>query len=227
MSILCHFFQSSFYKFRRMGRYMFPFNTCESTSDESWPKQPVSFMLNMVTTMVLLLMARRAPTVQSRVAIYSLVLFEFVHAASHAWHIRGHVQQNTMHFLTYIIAATLWWALVDSTGHVFTTLEYTMIAGLLMVDVASVASQRTFPMLLSGSFILASVLLVFTPHLNNKQYILVPWIVLAAVCGITLVFLEQRYCTVIMSWKPFPYHSLVEMSTFSVFVMLANLLKNC
>jgi len=205
-----------------MSDYLFPFKTCEARVDGP-VAQPYSFVVNLVSTIVLLGFVCKASNNYVKIMLLTYAIFEAWHTYSHMKHLSGEYQKDVVHVLGYLLSITTLLAIYSLSKKKLSSMPIlTMILLLcvVMFDIYAVIEMKGIYSLLSGLMILVVVIIthlhLFPSSFKRLTKWLFPGIILL---GILLVN-ESYQCEKMMSFKQLPYHVLVEVVGLALFVML-------
>ena len=200
--------------------YTFPGKTCEKVQKEGIA-QPVSFSINMVSVLVLVIGSFVASRMPVRIVLLSYALFELWHAWSHAVHIEGTVQYNVVHVLGIIMAVSTLTAIVLLSGKRLEGWQIGVIAGVMLLDILLFLKlQNTLVSVGTGLGVLVVIMLVcygMLPEYFQRGL----WFLIVGVVGILGLFMvEARWCEQI---EGVPFHALIEVLGLVLFSYLAYL----
>ena len=209
-----------------MNKYTFPFNTCERANN-SGIAQPYSSFFNLINCLIILYFLFKTKHVYNFTLLFSILLFELFHLFSHIVHIKGPIQTNITHILTYLINFAFFYVFYCYTNQLP---SYTFILYLVMLvlfDIYSLYNLSIVFYIFSQAIIMISLLIYYFPLLPKFIQTSVYKIVLF-VSVIILLFLNEKYnCKKMMLIYPnFPYHILIEiLGIFLFYVICSNFYK--
>lgn len=151
----------------------------------------------------------------------SLLLFEMAHAYSHIKHIKGHVQTNMIHALTYLINISLLFMLIHISSIRPPLLFMGLLGCLVVFDIYALYHLSLEYYIISQAAILLAILLFYYPHLSSKVQQLIPYMLLCIIIIIGLFFNERYSCDAMLKHNSnIPYHVFIEIPGLVFFVLL-------
>ena len=208
-----------------MMDFVFPFSTCENVNSSGM--QPVSALVNIMTTLILVVCIFISNKMPVKIALGSFAMFEAFHAFSHIKHIPGAIQTNIVHVLGYLMSfATLYaiLALGGKRSHGMAQSSILILMGLVALDLYVWIFVKGIYTIFTGLAIFASVVVLnhdILPRLLKRG---LPFL-LAGLLIIFGLFVNEHYnCERMMRYKEFPYHIAVEIMGLVLFTALAIML---
>ena len=202
--------------------YNFPFDTCEECNTNGIIKQPYSFTINLISSIILLILAILSKSFPVRITLLSYSLFELCHSISHAIHISGNgdIQKNTIHYLGYFMAFTTLYAILYLSKSNLTYLQIFIILIAIIIDQISYKTQNTFAMFTTG-ILLFSIIIIIEYNKLPQQFkdgllFLIPGIIIIWI----LFYNESKNCKKMLKWKNLPYHVLIEIMGLVLFTII-------
>jgi hypothetical protein len=194
---------------------MFPTRTCEQV--RAGPiQQPWSFAVNIALVLILLAMIPSL-TKPAQIVTITIIIFELFHAFSHARHLPGHAQQYVIHALTYVVAATIFWALYVTTHSIPPYWWFAVLLLIIAIDLYLITSGDFFLSIPSGVALLIWMVIGY-PHVFPTSVLVC--LVILGIIGIALLYNERYNCKRMMEARALPYHLLIELVTYTSFILL-------
>jgi hypothetical protein len=201
--------------------FSFPFTTCETNTNGS-VAQPFSAIANAVTCLTLLaLLLLVAKTTPVRILLGSFAAFEAWLAFSHVKHIPGTLETDVVHALSYSMTLATLDAILFLSGRRLSTSTLSILCLLFCVDLYIWFYVKGLWTVVSGLTIFAVV--VFGNYKKLPSFFRSRVSCLASGLLLLLLLLanETRNCESMMRFKVLPYHVLVEILGFVLFVSLS------
>ena len=205
-----------------MSEYTFPFNTCEKPN-KNGIAQPYSALFNLVNCIIIFFFVLKTKQTYTFILLFSLLCFELFHLFSHIVHLKGSIQINITHSLTYFMNLAFFYAFyrytnkLPSYGFVF------YLIALVCIDIYSIFNLTIIYYLLSQSAIFISLLLYYLPLLpkfiQNSLYQIIFFVGI-----IIFLFLNEKYnCKKMLKIYPhFPYHIFIEIIGIVLFYKICS-----
>lgn len=205
-----------------MSEYTFPFDTCEKPN-KNGVAQPYSALFNIINCLIIFYFLLKTKNIHTFILLFSILCFELFHVFSHMVHIKGSIQINITHSLTYFMNLAFFYVLYSYTnvlpsyGFVF------YLIALIIFDVYSIFYLTIIYYLLSQSIIFISLLLYYFPLLpkfiQNSIYQIIFFVGI-----IILLFLNEKYnCKKMLEFYPdFPYHIFIEIIGIVLFYIISS-----
>jgi hypothetical protein len=205
-----------------MNEYTFPFNTCEK-NNKNGIAQPYSALFNIINCLIILYFLLKTKHFYSFILLFAILCFELFHVFSHIVHIKGTIQTNVTHILTYLINFSFLYVFYFHTKKIpsYEFIFYLII--LVCFDIYSLFYLSIVFYILSQAIIMISILVYYYPLLpkfiQNSLYKIIFFISI-----IILLFLNEKYnCEKMMSIYPyFPYHIFIEISGIILFYIICS-----
>jgi len=193
-----------------MSDYLFPFNTCEKPN-KSIIAQPYSSFFNLITYSIILYFLIFTKTLHAFLLLFCILVFESFHVFSHIVHIKGSIQINITHLLTYVMNIAFFYVFYSYTKK-FPSKEFIIyMCFLVILDIYTFSNYPFIYYLTTQSIIFISLLVYYFPLLPKfiKNGI---YKIIFLVSIVILLFINETYnCKKMMSFYPhFPYHILIE-----------------
>ena len=212
------------------ARWEFPGKTCERPTFAMGIAQPYSFAVNVATIVhIALALARHGSSWKLRAALLSCLVFEMIHAASHAVHIPGHVQASAIHVCVWAIAVSVYRVFAQLLPVRNSNIAASQVAiGIAFaVDVMVFAFVGGVAQIITGIWLLLNVSTVaFTAFSraeisDHLMVVTVRWTLLVTVA----LVIESMYCSRLTeSLGGFPVHVIVEIFGYRAFSALCEAL---
>jgi len=212
--------------------FEFPKDTCEKREERErdvFPRQPYSFIVNILSLVVLFVYLFITRDIFVRFLIFTFILFQAWHAFSHFVHIENStLQSNMTHFLIYLIAVASIIVIphLAHTESIFSPssgIHLPIILLLFVLDMWILIHVKGLWMIISGLSVLAYVY-VAQVHAMPKEVVNYRF---GAIIFLFLTLLfeinEAINCERMQRLYPFPYHVLLEVSGLMSFVFLAHM----
>ena len=182
-----------------MGKYNFPFDTCEKTQQKSYIKQPYSAFTNLITSIMIFYFLINSLHTRSFFLILSFLFFELFHTFSHSIHIPGNIQMQITHSLSYLINFSLFYFFYNYTKKI-PNIEFIILYLLIIaLDIYSVIKLPMIFYLFTQAALFLSILFYYKnaipKRLQDNFYIL-----LFLVFTIIALFINEMYnCTTLLN----------------------------
>lgn len=202
--------------------FNFPYDTCEASNKDSLVKQPFSFGVGVVTLLILAWFAWNSKTIESKVLLSALFLFEAFHVYSHFVHVQDFIQTRVIHGLAYLVNAVLLWALSSSTRHLPEIWIIAVLTGLITLDIYAFLYMPLVAYISTQFLIFVTIIAYFLRWLPTtiKQWI--PWLSGIMIFIVILEINEQVNCASFMQWAPwFPWHIFIELAGLAAIMVIA------
>jgi hypothetical protein len=199
--------------------YTFPFKTCEEK--RKFIAQPYSALVNFINTIVLLYFVCVSKTFRSKLLIGAVFAFEVFHTFSHAYHVSAAFQTLTIHSLTYLVNAAFLFYVYDATKKTPPFLLWVTLASLLVLDVYFLMTKSMIWYISTQLCMLAATSYFYFHSLSKKIQN-----GLGVLAGFSLIILafffnETVNCESMMEAAVLPYHAVLEILLFILFVAFA------
>jgi len=203
--------------------YTFPFATCEPVRDGAgWLAQPWSFAINGATLLALLAFAFKTPSAIVRTTLLSYAAFEAWHAFSHARHVPGNLQINVVHVLGYLMAFSTLAAILYLSGTSLSLAAGAAIGAAVLLDLAlTLRFHSTILMVFTGLAIFSVIVATQWSKLPPAFYAAFGWMLAGLVLLMALFVNEYYRCPSMLKIARAPWHAMIEILGFVLFVALA------
>jgi len=201
-------------------KYTFPFNTCETIHDNTIA-QPVSTIINLLSAAVLSVMVLFANHLYTQILFIIFAAFEFYHALSHTRH--RHYDKYVIHILSYILAFSLWY-----TIHALVRLDHMPLLPVILISVAILADIVAYTLtrghgistIITGLLVISVAAMSYWPYMPKR--IRIRFITLIAGIGVLILLFinEMVNCNLMLKYKRFPYHAIIEIWGLLLFILL-------
>lgn len=202
--------------------YTFPFDTCEKPN-KNGIAQPYSVFLNLLICTMIATFLQKAKSVQSKILLITILIFELFHAYSHYKHVSGSIQINITHLLAYFMNFAFLFLFYKSTNHFPNDCFLLWLLFLVFLDLYLVYNYSFIYYLISMSLIYISLLCYyysyFSEEIKNKIYYIIFMIIL-----IILLFInEKKNCKKNLEKYPdFPFHVIIEFNGLILFYIICD-----
>jgi hypothetical protein len=205
-----------------MNEYIFPFDTCEKPN-KNGIAQPYSTFVNLINCLIIFYFLLKVKHYYTFILLFSILCFESFHLFSHIVHIKGIIQTNITHLLTYFLNFSFFYVFycytkkIPSSGFIF----YILL--LVCFDIYSLFYLSVVFYIFSQAVIMISLLIYYLPLLpkfiQNTLYKIIFFIII-----IILFFLNEKYnCKKMQELYPdFPYHILIEIFGIILFYIICS-----
>lgn len=205
--------------------YSFPFSTCEQPFVfHGIPVQRVSTLLNILSSLVLSILAFQSKSASVMMAILFFSVFECWHAFSHAVHMPGHIQAVVIHLLNYGVVFSTMVAL-----HALIRLPLRKEWGILILAfsmefIIYILRRKDQYSVVGGTALFVIMWVLVCPYIPPRLYGLLALAATLFIIGVICFFVEHYFCERLMRWKQLPYHALVEVVTMMFLITVAIIL---
>lgn len=203
-----------------MSIFVFPFTTCECVS-EGGVAQPHSAVVNMITCLTLLGFMFIAKTRPVQILLGTYALFEAWHAFSHIKHIAGNVQTNVVHVLGYIMSFATLYAIIHLSKGTLSTLVLAIICLAILLDIYVWIYVKSVWTVFTGLLVFAVVVFGNYDKLPQSFKVCIPYLIVGLLLLFGLFINETYNCERMMRYKVLPYHVLIEILGFILFITIA------
>lgn len=203
--------------------YIFPFATCEPVRNSAHSiAQPWSFAINGATFLALLAFAYLTPSAVVRTTMLSYAAFEGWHAFSHARHVPGNIQIDVVHVLGYLMAFSTLAAILYLSGTNLNLLAGVAITVAVILDLAlTLRFHSTIMMVFTGLMVFSVVVVTQWGKLPPAFGAALGWM-LAGLVVLMALFLNEYYrCARMLQIARVPWHAMIELLGFALFIALA------
>jgi len=205
-----------------MSEYTFPFNTCEKPN-KTGVSQPYSALFNFINCVIISYFLLKTKKWHTFILLLSILCFECFHLFSHIIHIKGNIQTNITHILTYIINFSFFYTFYVYTKKLPSYEFIFYLASLICFDIYSLFYLPIVFYIASQAIIMISLLLYYIALLpefiQNSVYQIICCVVV-----IILLFLNEKYnCKKMLDIYPnFPYHIFIEIIGILLFYIICS-----
>lgn len=204
--------------------FVFPFTTCEIPT-KSDIEQPVSALVNLFSTIVLLFLTFKAKSIPVRLTLFCYAMFEAFHTFSHVKHLNNMklLQTNIVHILGYLIAFTSLWSINTLSKKRNSVIFYIILSVMVFIDLLIWFNLKGIYTIFSGLSIFAIIIFGSYSNLHPCFQKAIPYLLLGLLL-IFLLFVNENYnCERMIEIYKFPYHAIIEVVGFVLFIVLGNL----
>jgi len=205
-----------------MSNYIFPFNTCEKPN-KNGIAQPYSVFFNLITCSIILYFLLYTKTIHAFILLFTILIFESFHVFSHIIHIKGPIQINITHLLTYCMNIAFFYVFYCYTQKL-PSYEFILYMSLLVVlDIYAFYNYSFIYYLTTQSIIFISILVYYFSMLpkfiKNSIYKII-----FLVSIVIVLFINETYnCKRMMHIYPnFPYHIFIETIGIILFYVICS-----
>lgn len=205
-----------------MNENTYPFNTCEKAK-KNGIAQPYSALFNLINCIIILYFLLKTKERYTFILLFSILCFEIFHTFSHTIHIKGSMQTNITHLLTYFINLAFFYVFYSYTNILPSNEFIFYIVALICFDIYSIFNLTIIYYLFSQSIIFISLLVYYFPLLPKFIKTSIYQIIFLVII-IILLFLNEKYnCEEMLKTYPqFPYHIFVEITGIILFYIICS-----
>lgn len=205
-----------------MNEYTFPFSTCEKPN-KNGIAQPYSSLLNLINCIIIFYFLLKTKHYYTFILLFSILCFELFHVFSHSIHIKGSIQINITHLLSYCINFAFFYVFYNYVKIIPSIWFLIYYIFLIFFDIYTFFNMNVVYYIFSQALLFLSVLFYYYTFLakNIKNKIN---IIFFLVFLIILLFLNEKFnCAKMMSIYPhFPYHILIEIIGIVLFYIICS-----
>jgi hypothetical protein len=198
--------------------YTFPFQTCEKP--KKGIAQPYSALLNAMNCVMILYFLVQTKTLPTTLLLFSIFCFELFHTFSHSIHIRGSIQINITHFLSYCINFAFLFFFYNYT-HKFPSFMFLFYyLCFIVIDLIIFFNLNIIYSIFSQALLFLSILFYYYPYLSYsiQTQIHILFFFVLIIMGL---FLNEKYnCKKMLDFYALPYHSLIEIVGILLFYLI-------
>ena len=143
-----------------MSEYTFPFNTCEKVN-KNGIAQPYSLFFNLINCIIILYFLLQTKNNYTFMLLFLILCFELFHSFSHIVHIKGSIQLNIIHLLTYLINFAFFYLFYSYTKKFPNKFFILYLIVLVCLDIYSLFNLTIIYYLSTQSIIFISLLLYY------------------------------------------------------------------
>ena len=205
-----------------MSEYTFPFDTCEKVN-KNGIAQPYSLLFNLINCIIILYFLLKTKNDYAFMLLFLILCFEVFHSFSHIVHIKGSVQLNTIHLLTYLINIAFFYLFYSYTKRFPNKVFIVYLIVLVCLDIYSVFNLPIIYYLSTQSIIFISLLLYYFKLLPKFIQNSIYQIIFLVAIIILLVLNETYSCKKMLEFYPhFPYHIFIEIAGIVFFYVICS-----
>ena len=205
-----------------MSEYTFPFNTCEKVN-KNGIAQPYSLFFNLINCIIILYFLLQTKNNYTFMLLFSILCFEVFHSFSHIVHIKGSIQLNIIHLLTYLINFAFFYLFYSYTKKFPNKIFILYLIGLVCLDIYSLFNLTIIYYLSTQSIIFISLLLYYYRLLPKIIQNCIYQLILLIGFVILLVLNETYNCERMLAFYPhFPYHIFIEITGIVFFYVICS-----
>ena len=155
--------------------------------------------------------------------LLSFLLFESFHVFSHMIHIKGEIQINITHSLSYLINIALLYTFYQYTRHFPNILFIIYLIILVIIDIYSIHNYNVVVYIFTQALLFTSLFIYYYnlfPKFIQRSIIYVIIIIIF----IIILFINEKFnCKKMMNTYPhFPYHILIEIMGIILFYIISS-----
>ena len=205
-----------------MSEYTFPFNTCEKVN-KNGIAQPYSLFFNLINCIIILYFLLQTKNNYTFMLLFLILCFELFHSFSHIVHIKGSIQLNIIHLLTYLINFAFFYLFYSYTKKFPNKFFILYLIVLVCLDIYSVFNLTIIYYLSTQSIIFISLLLYYYRLLPKIIQNSIYQLILLVGFVILLVLNETYNCERMLEFYPhFPYHIFIEITGIVFFYVICS-----
>ena len=205
-----------------MSEYTFPFNTCEKVN-KNGIAQPYSLFFNLINCIIILYFLLQTKNNYTFMLLFLILCFELFHSFSHIVHIKGSIQLNIIHLLTYLINFAFFYLFYSYTKKFPNKFFILYLIVLVCLDIYSVFNLTIIYYLSTQSIIFISLLLYYYRLLPKNIQNCIYQLILLIGFVILLVLNETYNCERMLEFYPhFPYHIFIEITGIVFFYVICS-----
>ena len=205
-----------------MSEYTFPFNTCEKVN-KNGIAQPYSLFFNLINCIIILYFLLQTKNNYTFMLLFLILCFELFHSFSHIVHIKGSIQLNIIHLLTYLINFAFFYLFYSYTKKFPNKFFILYLIVLVCLDIYSLFNLTIIYYLSTQSIIFISLLLYYYRLLPKIIQNSIYQLILLVGFVILLVLNETYNCERMLAFYPhFPYHIFIEITGIVFFYVICS-----
>jgi hypothetical protein len=205
-----------------MSEYTFPFNTCEKVN-KNGIAQPYSLFFNLINCIIILYFLLQTKNNYTFMLLFLILCFELFHSFSHIVHIKGSIQLNIIHLLTYLINFAFFYLFYSYTKKFPNKFFILYLIVLVCLDIYSIFNLTIIYYLSTQSIIFISLLLYYYRLLPKIIQNSIYQLILLVGFVILLVLNETYNCERMLEFYPhFPYHIFIEITGIVFFYVICS-----
>lgn len=205
-----------------MSEYTFPFNTCEKVN-KNGIAQPYSLFFNLINCIIILYFLLQTKNNYTFMLLFLILCFELFHSFSHIVHIKGSIQLNIIHLLTYLINFAFFYLFYSYTKKFPNKFFILYLIVLVCLDIYSLFNLTIIYYLSTQSIIFISLLLYYYRLLPKIIQNCIYQLILLIGFVILLVLNETYNCERMLEFYPhFPYHIFIEITGIVFFYVICS-----
>lgn len=206
-----------------MNKYTFPFNSCEMPSKD-FISQPYSTTINIVLCFIVLYYLLKSDNPYSRLFLFSVFLFNAFHTFSHLTHIKSewNIQFLLTHFSAIFASVCLLLLFQKITKRNLDPMYLYLLGFLYIMDVVLIMYDVShFYNIIIFIVILSLAMILYYPYTSSKIQTNIKYIIGLTFVTLFFMIIEVQYCKKMLEVIPgFPFHSIVELSSFVPIILL-------
>jgi hypothetical protein len=205
-----------------MNEYTFPFDTCEKV-DKKWIAQPYSSLFNLFNCLIIFYFLLNTKQNYTFILLFFILCFELFHVVSHSIHIKGSIQINITHMLSYCINIAFLFFFYNYLKKIPSIWFIIFYVFLIFLDIYTFYNMNVVFYIFSQALLFLSVLFYYYPFLNKEIKYNIN-IIFFLVILIIILFLNEKYnCKKMLEIYPhFPYHILIETIGIILFYIICS-----
>ena len=205
-----------------MSEYTFPFNTCKKVN-KNGIMQPYSLFFNLINCIIILYFLLQTKNNYTFMLLFLILCFELFHSFSHIVHIKGSIQLNIIHLLTYLINFAFFYLFYSYTKKFPNKFFILYLIVLVCLDIYSLFNLTIIYYLSTQSIIFISLLLYYYRLLPKIIQNCIYQLILLIGFVILLVLNETYNCERMLEFYPhFPYHIFIEITGIVFFYVICS-----
>ena len=205
-----------------MSEYTFPFDTCEKVN-KNGIAQPYSLFFNLINCIIILYFLLQTKNNYTFMLLFLILCFELFHSFSHIVHIKGSIQLNIIHLLTYLINFAFFYLFYSYTKKFPNKFFILYLIVLVCLDIYSLFNLTIIYYLSTQSIIFISLLLYYYRLLPKIIQNSIYQLILLVGFVILLVLNETYNCERMLEFYPhFPYHIFIEITGIVFFYVICS-----
>ena len=203
-------------------KFVFPYNTAEKVKKNGYFKQPYSYLVGILTTLMIFYFLLKTKTIQGFFLIFSLLLFEVFHTYSHMVHLKDiMLQTKIVHNLTIFVNLSLLFALCKYSNKDVSKYFVLFIIFVVIADYYALNNLSVGYYVLTQLIILFSILFYYLKYITKIFNIkLLFALFLIIYLGFINETINGKY--LLEKYPQIPFHSILELLLFGFFYVLCS-----